>query len=334
MPKISVIVPVYNMEKYLQRCVDSLLKQTFYDIEVILVDDGSKDNTPRMCDEFAQKYSKIRTVHKENGGLVSAWKMGVEIATGQYVGFVDPDDYCDEDYYERLWAPIENDNDIDMVACGMVTNLRDKKISHKASDIFAEGVYSGDALNKYKEIFFGNKYVIAPSRCTKIIRRKIMIDNFDLFDDRITLCEDVCATFICFLDIKKLAIIDYAGYQYVEYSVSMSHGFNKKLFDNINVFFEILDSVVLKKNVAVRLNGEIVRQCMTLVLKLIFSDVSTKEKRRLLKTFRESENVNSNIKTNDYPRYRKSISIIKKLFQWKCYYLLIFLGNIWRKIKN
>ena len=71
MPKISVIVPVYNMEKYLQRCVDSLLKQTFYDIEVILVDDGSKDNTPRMCDEFAQKYSKIRTVHKENGGLVT-----------------------------------------------------------------------------------------------------------------------------------------------------------------------------------------------------------------------------------------------------------------------
>lgn len=332
MPRISIIVPVYNMEKYLERCVDSLLNQTFKDIEIILVDDGSTDGSSILCDKFAEKYSMIHVIHKENGGLVSAWKTGIKFANGQYLGFIDPDDYCDVDYYEKLWDPVEKNKEIDMVACGMTTNLPGRKIPHDASDVFAEGLYSGDILKKSKEIFFGDKYIIAPSRCTKLIRKDIMLDNFDLFDDRITLCEDVCATFTCFLDVKKLAIIDYAGYQYIEYPVSMSHGFNKKLFDNFNVFCEVLKNITKRKNASVRLEGEITRQCITLVLKLIFSDLSIKEKMSLLKWFRESENVCQNIKTKEYPKYRKSVSIIKNLFEWKCYLLLVILGNLWRKI--
>ena len=99
---VSVIVPVYNMAQYLQRAVESLLKQTYTDIEIILVDDGSTDDCPKMCDEFEQRYDLIRTVHKENGGLSSARNAGIENAKGDYIIFPDPDDWVSEEYISEL----------------------------------------------------------------------------------------------------------------------------------------------------------------------------------------------------------------------------------------
>lgn len=103
---ISVIVPVYNTKKYLRRCVNSLLQQTFQDLEIILVDDGSTDGSGELCDSYAARYERIRVLHKENGGSSSARNLGLDNARGDYVGFVDSDDYADPDMYERLYAGI------------------------------------------------------------------------------------------------------------------------------------------------------------------------------------------------------------------------------------
>ena len=103
--KISVIVPVYNVENYLRRCVDSIINQTYKNLEIILVDDGSPDNCPVICDEYAQKDSRIKVIHKENGGLSSARNCGMDMATGEYIGFVDGDDWIESDMYKFL---IEN----------------------------------------------------------------------------------------------------------------------------------------------------------------------------------------------------------------------------------
>lgn len=93
MPKISIIVPVYNVEKYLEKCVRSILAQTFTDFELILVDDGSPDSSGAMCDQFAEQDQRVKVIHKENGGLSDARNAGIELATGEYLGFVDSDDY-------------------------------------------------------------------------------------------------------------------------------------------------------------------------------------------------------------------------------------------------
>ncbi|WP_285945177.1 glycosyltransferase [Thomasclavelia cocleata] len=110
---ISVIVPVYNVEKFLVKCVDSILAQTYTNLEIILVDDGSPDNCPAICDELAKKDSRIKVIHKENGGASSARNAGLDIAKGEYIGFVDGDDYIAKDMYEYLLNLIEK-NDVDV----------------------------------------------------------------------------------------------------------------------------------------------------------------------------------------------------------------------------
>lgn len=98
-PKISVIVPVYNVEKYLSRCIDSILAQTFTDFELLLIDDGSKDKSGNICDEYAKKDSRIRVFHKENGGVSSARNLGLDNAEGEWILFVDADDWIEQDYF-------------------------------------------------------------------------------------------------------------------------------------------------------------------------------------------------------------------------------------------
>lgn len=117
MKKVSIIVPVYNVSEYIEKCVESILSQTYKNIEVILVDDGSPDDCPQICDDIATKDGRVKVVHKKNGGLSSARNSGIEIATGDYIAFVDSDDYVFNDYIETLVnACIENDCKIS--ACG------------------------------------------------------------------------------------------------------------------------------------------------------------------------------------------------------------------------
>ena len=117
MPKVSIIVPIYNVERYLDRCMDSLLHQTLEDIELILVDDGSPDQCPQMCEKYAELDSRVKVVHKKNAGLGLARNSGLGIATGEYVAFIDSDDFVDLDMYGTLYAETEK-YPYDAVYCG------------------------------------------------------------------------------------------------------------------------------------------------------------------------------------------------------------------------
>ncbi len=109
-PLLSVIVPVYNAEKYLRRCIESILNQTLSDLELILVDDGSPDNSGSICDEYAKKDDRVKVIHKENGGAASARNAGLDLAEGKYIGFCDSDDYVDCDMYETLISLMVKNN--------------------------------------------------------------------------------------------------------------------------------------------------------------------------------------------------------------------------------
>lgn len=149
MCEVSIIVPVFKVEKYINRCVESLVNQTFRDIEIILVDDGSPDNCPAICDEWAKKDSRIKVVHKLNGGLSSARNAGLPVATGKYVGFVDSDDDVELDMYEKMVSVAEREQ-VDFVMADYFRILENGEKYLKTLDI------EGGRYNKEKirnEIF-------------------------------------------------------------------------------------------------------------------------------------------------------------------------------------
>lgn len=125
--KISVIVPIYKVEDYLHRCVDSIINQTYANLEIILVDDGSPDNCPMICDEYAKKDSRIRVVHKKNGGLSDARNAGIDIATGEYIMFIDSDDFVDIEMMESMMKNMI-DNNVDMVVCNIKYVYEDREV--------------------------------------------------------------------------------------------------------------------------------------------------------------------------------------------------------------
>ena len=131
--KISVIIPVYNVEQYLEKCLDSILNQTYKNIEIILVNDGSIDKSGVICDEYSRKYNNIKVFHKENGGVSSARNLGIDNATGQYLAFVDPDDYIDPNMYEILVKKIVETNS-DIAMCSFVYVKENENIVEDNSD--------------------------------------------------------------------------------------------------------------------------------------------------------------------------------------------------------
>ena len=172
MAKVSVIVPVYKVENYLRKCVDSLLNQTLTDIEIILVDDDSPDNCGKICDEFAAKDHRVKVIHKQNEGLSMARNVGIMAATSSYIGFVDSDDYVADDMYEVLYKNLV-ENSADISVCGLYDCYSGKKIPQFAGKEFLildnknalktalEGVkFSVNAVNKLfkKELFSEVKF--------------------------------------------------------------------------------------------------------------------------------------------------------------------------------
>ena len=121
MPVVSVIIPVYKVEKYLRRCLDSLIAQTFADWQAICIDDGSPDRSPAILDEYAARDARIKVIHRANGGVSSARNLGIENASGNYIHFLDADDWIDPEYYQAM-VTVATDSDADMVVSGFVSD--------------------------------------------------------------------------------------------------------------------------------------------------------------------------------------------------------------------
>lgn len=148
---ISVIVPIYNVEKYLIRCISSIMEQTYQELEIILVDDGSPDNCGQICDEYATKDNRIKVIHKKNGGLSSARNAGLDIATGQYISFIDSDDYIEIDMYEKMFNYL-NKHEADIVICEVndvdeENNILDKKVIYTSKE--PEVMNSTEVMRRY-----------------------------------------------------------------------------------------------------------------------------------------------------------------------------------------
>ncbi len=232
MPKISVIVPVYNCEKFLHECVNSILTQTFSDIEIILINDGSTDRSPAICDEYAKLDKRVIVIHKENRGVSSARNAGIRQSAGKYIGFVDADDYCYPECFKIFIENIEKYN-ADLIIAQYCTER--KTYSLKKADGKIEILKKADSFSRLFE--FNN------SLWNKFFCRNIIIKNNICFDETLHHTEDL--SFVC----NYLQYIDKAVYvhEYVYYyrininSITSSPNLKKNL--SILKLVEFLDNI-------------------------------------------------------------------------------------------
>lgn len=205
--KFSIIVPIYNIDKYLHQCIDSILEQTYTNFELILVDDGSKDNSSLICDSYAKDDQRIVVIHKENGGLVSARKAGALKATGDYVACIDGDDWIESNYLEDAFQIIEEYRNIDMI-CTDIRKICLNRIE-VIKNIMSEGLYnSEDIVKEIYPLLIHNKKCeyFNVNICGKIVKRNIYLSQQMKIDNRISIGEDAVLTPLLVTNLSMIYI--------------------------------------------------------------------------------------------------------------------------------
>lgn len=239
---ISIIVPIYKVENYIKQCIDSIIAQTNKDIEIILVDDGSPDNCHAICDDYAKQDSRIKVVHKPNGGLISARKAGLQASTGEYVCFVDGDDYIESDMYEN----IKNAIDKTKADCIITQFYFDYPDNPTKSDYkLNKELYTRPEIEKeiFPTMLFDNQYYrfgIFPNCWTKVFKREILEKHLMDTDDRIRMGEDIAFTYPCLMECQTIAFVDKALYHYRINPESMTKSYDPILQDIIYLPYEAL----------------------------------------------------------------------------------------------
>lgn len=236
MPQVSVIVPVYNVEEYLNRCVDSILNQTFQDFELILVDDGSTDNTGKICDIYAQEDKRVRVIHKENAGVSVARNLGVKIAKGNFISFVDGDDYIEKQYIHKLLFPLlETNANINIADLIRKENFEQSKKfwNHEykcisSNEAIVELGKNSDALNaKFR------------SSMAKMVKKEL-VEKFPFPIER-KYAEDMAVVYKWIWHAQKVVILNDGIYYYTINNTSVSReGWNEKKLGNLKTLKEML----------------------------------------------------------------------------------------------
>lgn len=247
---ISVIVPVYNVEKYLRKCIDSIINQTYSNLQIILVDDGSEDNCSIICDEYAQLDMRIVVIHKKNQGLVLARKSGMQIAEGEYITFVDADDYIEIDAYEKIAACINPDMP-DIIAFDLIEEYPDKIV--KKENKFAEGLYGAEKLKTqiYPEMLSNGTffdYGILPNLVCKFIKNEFAKKAQIEVNSEVRFGEDADAAFQYLAKAESMQIIHYAPYHYCKREGSMVYAPIKP--ESINYLQNDLEKAFLKAGIS------------------------------------------------------------------------------------
>lgn len=244
-PKVSVIVPIYNVEKYLDECMDSLLNQTLKDIEIIMVDDESPDGCPQMCDEYARKDSRVKVIHKKNGGLGFARNSGLDVATGEYVIFIDSDDFVSHDMLEKLYATAKAYN-ADEVRSGVVFYRNGKETIRR--DVEQLTVFQGekevrqfvlDLCGPKPEDKRDCKYMM--SVWLALHKRRVIEEHHVRFtSERQTLSEDLIFDLDLFPHMQCIVYMPDCFYRYRMNPNSLTHQFSMEKYRKYMVFLDIV----------------------------------------------------------------------------------------------
>ena len=315
---ISVIVPVYNVEKYLEQCVDSILQQTITDLEVILVDDGSTDKSALICDEYQVRDTRIKVLHKQNGGLMSAWKAGVQMSKGDYIGFVDSDDWIDSDMYMTLYQTAVKSS-ADIVLCGWIREGKNKR--EKEPMYIESGKYDRDSLEKNIFPKMLLERYISPNRVTKLFKRELLEKNFKYFDEKVSIGEDLITSFSCILDAKSIYMLaEYFPYHYRLNESSIMEKADFQFYRKSLLMIQQFRRIVKEKNRTgfdVQLNNDLLSLAYWGTERLVKSDANKKEKIKYIQSMLNDHDFRVALQNQTLSKHNKKCAVYIVLSQLK-----------------
>ena len=246
--KISIVVPVYNAEAYLEKSIGSLMNQTYRNLEIILVNDGSKDESGRICDKLAAQDSRIRVIHKENEGVTSTWTKGALEATGEYLNFMDSDDWVEPCMIEEMQANLTG-TCREIITCDYVIEKEEKGKKYSWQGL-APGEYTGEQLKeKVRYHILGEENrCITFSRCMKLYSRELVVNNLQFCDRDVRMGDDSLMVIPAVLDCERIVVLDHKAYYHYRYvETSIVHGYDREMFHNMQLLKAATARIVEEK---------------------------------------------------------------------------------------
>lgn len=341
---VTVVIPIYNVESWLDRCVSSVVNQTYRDLEIILVDDESPDRCPEMCEEWMQKDARIKVIHKKNAGLGMARNSGIEHATGRYICFVDSDDYIEENTVEECVRAAEREQ-ADIVCYGNDKVLQTGKVVERRKPSAPRSVYSG------KEIMTvllpmtlgsnpktGENWNLSLSGCFSLFAMKPIVENnWRFVSEREIISEDFYSVLKLYQYVRKVVILDEIYYHYTTNPISLTQTYRKDRYEKIRHFYIKIQELAQEMNMAQALDDGLCATFLGLTIgcmkQIVSSGESINQKITNLSQILSDNVFYKALKTHDF----SGENIKKRVFYWACQHRLVHVAYwiIWlRELRN
>ena len=331
-PRVSVIIPVYNAEKYLDRCIESAVNQTYENIEIILVDDGSVDSSPAICDEWAKKDERLKVIHKVNEGAGLARNSGLDVATGEYVVFIDSDDYIRTETVTKCVAASMG-CDADIVLCARADVLPNGDISKKT--VYTDKLYYRDSevLEELFSSLCNHSKGFGLGVVGQMLKMKILKDEKIRFrSERVFLSEDAVFLTEYFSAVRSAKVIPEHLYMCVIHSDSLSNEIKNDFQKKNNLFLKMIMEISESNNYSEKVRNHLKARYLDYALvgaKQIASvKASVNEKRLLLKRLYKDETLMSVINSGALNLVSKASAIFWKLLKGKAFVLCLILLDL------
>ena len=340
-PKISIVVPMYGVEKYLEKCIDSLIHQTLKDIEIILVDDGSPDKSGEIAERYARKDSRIRVIHQKNAGLGPARNTGIEVATGEYIGFVDSDDWTNENMFEHLYNFALNSN-ADIVVGGHCDWRDGKVLRVKRHPLAGKTVTNKSEINEIRKNIYGrradDKETDAfPMSVWIAIYKKTLIDSNQLKFQNI-ISEDVIFNISAYKFADTIVFTEDTDYCYRnENQSSIMRSFSESKLKKYEAYLNLLMKEVSNENdpdCLMRVKRAAINICRLYVGQVADASLTIKEKKKFIEMFAKSKIVSNCWEGYPVDKLPFQQKVFQKSIQSGYYGLALLLVDIRRILKD
>lgn len=334
---ISVVIPVYNVEKYLDRCLDSVVNQTYKNLEILLIDDGSTDKSSKICDNWAIKDKRIKVIHKNNAGLGMARNTGIENATGNYICFFDSDDYVNVEILNKSYALIKKEN-ADIVVFGLRHVDNHEKMLNAFVPNGEQKVFSGeevqdvflpDLINSCSEE--AKLHGLSLSACVCLYDTKLLkSSNWRFVSEREILSEDSYSLIALYKHINKVVVLGEVGYYYCNNKTSLTHTYRDDRYEKIKDFYN--KSVQLQQDLgySIKVKERLARLflafCIEAMKQVVLSEITSSEQKEKLKNIILDETMRGVLTSLSYNCYSLPIKILFWAMRNKLYgmvYLLV-----------